>query len=96
MTTANTEKSLTPATGRTRRTNSRTQLLAAAIEADQPDTAKHLRHLGGQLIATQHRLHHTRRSRDELVAAVEQLMHQTSQQNIAAVAAALARAKTEH
>lgn len=79
-----------------RRTTSRTQLLASVIEADQPDAANHLRYLGRQLIAAEHRLHRVRRFRDELVAAVEQLMRHTSPQNIQAVAAALARAKTEH
>lgn len=78
-----------------RRTTSRTQLLASSIEADQPDAANHLRYLGRQLIAAEHRLHRVRRFRDELVAAVEQLMRHTSPQNIAAVAAALARAKDE-
>ncbi len=78
-----------------RRTTSRTQLLASSIEADQPDAANHLRYLGRQLIAAEHRLHRVRRFRDELVAAVEQLMRHTSPQNINAVAAALARAKNE-
>ncbi len=78
------------------RTKSKTMLLAASIEADRPDAAEHLRYLGRQLIATQHRVHNMRRSRDKLVAAVEQLMRHTNPQTIAAVAAALARAKTEH
>lgn len=78
-----------------RRTTSRTQLLASSIEADQPDAANHLRYLGRQLIAAEHRLHRVRRFRDKLVAAVEQLMRHTSPQNIQAVAAALARAKDE-
>ena len=78
-----------------RRTTSRTQLLASAIEADQPDAANHLRYLGRQLIAAEHRLHRVRRFRDELINAVEELMHHTSPQNINAVAAALARAKNE-
>ena len=84
------------AAGPARRTTSRTQLLATAIEADQPDAADHLRYLGRLVIATEHRLHRVRRRRDELVTAVQQLMHQTNPQTIAAVAAALARAKTEH
>ncbi len=77
------------------RTKSKTMLLATDIEADRPDAAEHLRYLGRQLIATQHRVHHIRRSRDELVTAVEQLMRHTNTQTIAAVAAALARAKDE-
>lgn len=78
-----------------RRTTSRTQLLASSIEADQPDAANHLRYLGRQLIAAEHRLHRVRRRRDELAAAVHELMHHTNPQTIAAVTAALARVKDE-
>ena len=70
--------------------------LAADIEADYPQAAKHLRHLSGHLTVTRKRLRLLRLRRDELVTAVEQLMHHTNPQTIAAVAAALARAKTEH
>lgn len=70
--------------------------LAADIEADYPQAAQHLRHLSGHLTVTRKRLRLLRLRRDELVTAVEQLMRHTSTQTIAAVAAALARAKTEH
>lgn len=70
--------------------------LAADIEADYPQAAKHLRHLSGHLTVTRKRLRLLRLRRDELVTAVDQLMRHTNTQTIAAVAAALARAKTEH